>query len=270
LLHGHYGDSKDFSANKHIVQKADDSDVSVFNKPRCGDSGTVYVVTGSSAKLGRVRGDHPAHHVVEREYCSFVMEIQGSSLTAACVGLGGRLVDGFAIVKDMDPVGGCAEREVFGPSCVDGEQEEDGDDFSLTTAPPLPTLDPEHRVPAVVSSKSCAELGFNYDLYGSPFVCGDTKWKPDRDYCPGHVDVVSAMDWCESAGARLCTLSELANEETKDTGCNMNQEMIWSSTPCATYDQAGFMVALGRDGSQARCYPKHMDLTAFVRCCADA
>jgi hypothetical protein len=41
-----------------------------------------------------------------------------------------------------------------------------------------------------------------------------------------------AKNFCESKGARLCTISELVNEEPRGTGCNLDGKLIWSSDSC--------------------------------------
>lgn len=305
LLNGHYGDSDSLSRSRHILQKGDGINTD-YRKPRCGGSGTIYVVTGSSAKRSGV-DEHPAHDVSKNEYCSVVIEVEGARLTSTCVGVGERIVDRFTITKDLDPEDGCPSgTQPFGPSCqalpvtpaptpaptpVSSTQPEPVTPAPTTHCPtptmaptpmpmaPLPTFPPPPstpfplpmREPVSRSSKTCAELAFDSDRYGSPDVCGDTRWAPDRDTCADPMDIESARDWCEDAGARLCTHEELLNQETRNTGCGLNSEMVWSASRCATpvSSFAGFIAAMGRDGAQAMCFPYALDLLAGVRCCAD-
>merc|ERR1712127_930967 len=42
-----------------------------------------------------------------------------------------------------------------------------------------------------------------------------------------------AVDLCENADARLCTIDELTSSCTAGSGCQFDYELIWSSTPVA-------------------------------------
>ena len=39
-------------------------------------------------------------------------------------------------------------------------------------------------------------------------------------------------DTCDLNGMRLCTMSEISNEETLSSGCSFENSIIWSSTEC--------------------------------------
>ena len=88
-------------------------------------------------------------------------------------------------------------------------------------------------------------------------------------------------------GARLCTIEELQNDETRGTGCGHDGEWVWSSETCDT-DEGSHLVAVGGsnngrnlcsgDGEEclpdqnpcvcnARCWAATEN--AGVRCCAD-
>jgi hypothetical protein len=80
----------------------------------------------------------------------------------------------------------------------------------------------------------CGELGWaarsTEDLHvgGSAGVCGESEGMDGQ--CHHNVDFKTALGLCVSAGARLCTLDELLNDETSGTGCGMNRDRIWSSS----------------------------------------
>ena len=83
-------------------------------------------------------------------------------------------------------------------------------------------------------TNSCAALGWGAGL-GSAAVCARSQ--TPRGTCSGAVNGVTALNWCQNnfgAGARLCTASELLSGETKQTGCNYDSQMIWSSTFCGS------------------------------------
>merc|ERR1712194_704838 len=42
-----------------------------------------------------------------------------------------------------------------------------------------------------------------------------------------------AVENCGEVGARLCTIDELTSRCTRSSGCNFDNELIWSSTPVA-------------------------------------
>lgn len=61
--------------------------------------------------------------------------------------------------------------------------------------------------------------------------------------CSGRRDWFGARDYCESAGARLCTLEELKSFAITWKGCGYDSELIWSSTRCgAELDNSFFAV----------------------------
>ena len=84
-----------------------------------------------------------------------------------------------------------------------------------------------------------------------------------------------ALDICENAGGRLCTLEEVHNDDTIGTGCNYNYKRIWTSTPCAISDNVfGFMTTSGdkkfikRIGGEKCMDPAKR--AGRVRCCMDS
>ena len=97
------------------------------------------------------------------------------------------------------------------------------------------------------------------------------------------------MDACESAGARLCTVEELVAEDTRDTGCDYDCQLVWSSQSSPTCGENEHVVAQGglncaymicpdecpgsadQEASRCLCTPRcATDTTSHaIRCCAD-
>jgi hypothetical protein len=53
--------------------------------------------------------------------------------------------------------------------------------------------------------------------------------------CSGEVTLDIALGYCQNTFgpfSRLCSLEELKDDEAKDTGCDYDAELIWSSTMC--------------------------------------
>ena len=80
----------------------------------------------------------------------------------------------------------------------------------------IPT--PSPIVPVTVSESTCEDLGWvNADIYGSTSVCGESDL--GLGGCSGALRWSEARAFCEDAGARLCTVAELAADEARGTGC---------------------------------------------------
>ena len=117
-------------------------------------------------------------------------------------------------------------------------------------------------VPAAVSASSCDDLGWtNAALYGSSSVCGESD--NSLGGCSGLLTWQAAVSFCESAGARLCTLEEIVNKETRSTGCGIDKDLCWSSSACA----GGYSLAVSLGTEPPACdAPSSMH---HARCCAD-
>jgi len=82
----------------------------------------------------------------------------------------------------------------------------------------------------------------------------------------------NAYQICESFNARLCTITELENDCTAGTGCDFNDDMLWSSTT-----QANYYIVQGKhdsaclDTDYPTCKTTAVDMTEThaVRCCSD-
>ena len=125
-----------------------------------------------------------------------------------------------------------------------------------------------------VSTQSCGKLGW-VEQYGSVDVCAETDGIPGSSAfgwgCQIN-DFNGALAACTGAGARLCTLDELHNDEARNTGCGYDAERVWTSTRgnCA---EGHLMTApgMGLNRSSAAFVPSCTAVNTKVatRCCAD-
>ena len=78
---------------------------------------------------------------------------------------------------------------------------------------------------------------------------------------------------CESAGARLCTFSEIKLEAARGTGCGIDSKRVWTSTACSR-DRHFTALGDGRDvygqNKTADMCTKSSSRVLAVRCCADS
>ena len=95
---------------------------------------------------------------------------------------------------------------------------------------------------------------------------------PDGSITRNEVAYADADEICASAGARICTASEMENGFTRGTGCSLDTRLVWTSTPCAAGEEfcaAGRAVRTGRGTMPAgRTMPSKSSFA--VRCCADS
>ncbi len=105
------------------------------------------------------------------------------------------------------------------------------------------------------------------------------KWKFSEDLgiCAGSVidgtcknyrnsTYNEAQEFCELAGARLCSAAELYGNAAKGTGCALDSHFVWTSTSCG---EDRHLVARGADGQTFGRQCQSKDLSTFsVRCCA--
>ncbi|MFB6076258.1 MAG: LamG-like jellyroll fold domain-containing protein, partial [Candidatus Aenigmatarchaeota archaeon] len=115
---------------------------------------------------------------------------------------------------------------------------------------------------ALVSNTSCSDLGWSTSG-GSGDICGECDDAP-LPGCSGTKTYSEAVEYCEDAGARLCTNTEIENDETTGTGCGYDNQQTWTSTYC----REGKVITQEGDGDQGtNCVS--VTSTAYVRCCAD-
>mmetsp|Transcript_52858 Transcript_52858/g.67783 ORF Transcript_52858/g.67783 Transcript_52858/m.67783 type:complete len:874 (-) Transcript_52858:283-2904(-) len=166
----------------------------------------------------------------------------------------------------------CGYGEGFYSLVLDGRTifESDGDfgsseSFPIDTSPvPAPTAAPVAAPTAAINSvRTCDELGWDADAYGSDEVCGESEVNSGQ--CTGKVKFDAAETYCADIGARLCTKSELLDDEARGTGCNYDNKWVWSKTSCSD----GYMITKGSTSSSNT--PRCVSSTskARTRCCAD-
>jgi hypothetical protein len=137
-----------------------------------------------------------------------------------------------------------------------------------TTA--APTVFPTTLAPtaaSLLSAKTCEDLSW-WMGRGSDKVCAQSD-------LPGcfRESFADGRKACKDIGARLCTQSEVRKDETKNTGCSFNSELIWSSTACrtATGSFPGHEAMRGNSKkTQLEEYCAADGETLPVRCCADS
>lgn len=113
------------------------------------------------------------------------------------------------------------------------------------------------------SVSSCSDLGWNSAEYGSTTTCGESDL--GLGGCSGKLSWAGAVDYCESAGTRLCTQDELQNDEARDTGCSLDDEMVWTSIPCGS----GRYVKAGGSSEVTDSECSAASSETYARCCAD-
>ena len=116
------------------------------------------------------------------------------------------------------------------------------------------------------SVDSCTDLGWtNANTYGSSVVCGESDLSPLAG-CSGFLSYGDATNFCLGAGARLCTVDEMSNDEARGTGCSYDDDQLWTQTSCGDdshYTQYG----ASNQGDSSSCTSDSE--TRYVRCCAD-
>lgn len=103
LMINHTGKSDTFDAKKNLVQDSD----SCYTKPMkmTKNSGTVYLVCGSSSKLDRARLKHPAMPFSYQKMGSVILEVTPTTLTSKFLTKKGKIADEFTIKKDNSACG---------------------------------------------------------------------------------------------------------------------------------------------------------------------
>jgi hypothetical protein len=116
-----------------------------------------------------------------------------------------------------------------------------------------------------ISSQSCSSLAWtNAADYGSSSICGSSGLGI-AGACSGLMNWANAKSYCEAPGGRLCTLSELQNDEARATGCIYDTELMWSSTACPS----GFWLGMGGTSGGTATLCSAVSAVVNVRCCAD-
>jgi len=196
---------------------------------------------------------------------------------AWCASAGSRLCSSTELAGVNIVAAGCAlerERVWTGTACTGGHTSQSGAKYFERSEParcdndnqlfkPICCADnpTAARIPAPTATRTCKQLGWQVTP-GSPRVCSQSTFS--GGLCLRNVDFRYAQAQCFSVGARLCTVAELANNEAKGSGCKLDNENSWTSTPCP----GGVMVAKG-SFSTAAAQCTDLSQSAAVRCCAD-
>jgi len=111
--------------------------------------------------------------------------------------------------------------------------------------------------------KSCDELGWGARVDG---VCGEAdkglKRKDGSDKCFNNKNHPDANALCTGVGARLCSAAEITSGVGKSTGCKMDTQFVWTSTPC---DADSFLGAKAKGETECM----SVDTSAPLKCCSD-
>lgn len=218
------------------------------------------------------------------------------SATGFCAGAGARLCSHFEILSGNFNMDTCAYQRVWTSTQCAGGFVTMGTNVVKTqtyavrcsdtavTYPPMCCTE-GNDLPAVSesmdrssmgdkgkqkSTSTCKDLGWDATSKGSFKVCAASNIK---GMCNPSKTYIEAERICSAVGARLCTTTELENDETQGTGCQFDFVQIWASDSCTlTNGYAGFMAAAGSSlasGLTPSCYLPRKRKFA-VRCCADA
>ncbi|CAI6148710.1 MAG: 3',5'-cyclic adenosine monophosphate phosphodiesterase CpdA [uncultured Sulfurimonas sp.] len=98
LIIKHLGKSDTFSAQNIVQDKKTDYTKSLMQKK---NSGTIYQVCGSSAKLDGATYSHPALPYSLKEMGSLIIELTPTTLTSKFVNINGKIADEFKITKNL-------------------------------------------------------------------------------------------------------------------------------------------------------------------------
>ena len=98
LMINHLGKSDSFDITKNVLQ----DNKSCYTKPleRTKDSGTIYLVTGSSSKLDHATLKHPAMPFSFQKLGSVILEVTPSTLSSKFLTIDGIIADEFMITKN--------------------------------------------------------------------------------------------------------------------------------------------------------------------------
>ena len=97
LIVNHIGKSKSFD-KQNIVQDAKSCYTKSIKPTK--DSGTIYQVCGSSAKLDQAKLKHPALPFAFAEMGSLLLDITPTTLSSKFINIDGKILDEFIIKKD--------------------------------------------------------------------------------------------------------------------------------------------------------------------------
>ena len=110
-----------------------------------------------------------------------------------------------------------------------------------------------------VSVSTCEDLGWDPITRGSTSVCGENSL--GLGGCSGQLTWPEAKSFCESKGARLCSVVDYENDEAFGSSCGYEWKLMWSNTPCA----AGYSQCMG-PSALVRTPPSPIHPSHLARC----
>eukprot|EP00039_Didymoeca_costata_P020193 m.340411 g.340411 ORF g.340411 m.340411 type:complete len:924 (+) comp19286_c0_seq1:195-2966(+) len=132
-----------------------------------------------------------------------------------------------------------------------------------TTTEGAATITTTVTTTALLSSSDCTALGWQ----SKGCICGESDaWTGG---CSGVKTHAEAVSFCSARGGRLCSKAELKTDVTAGTGCQYDNELIWTSTSSGCSAGQFWQVPgrLDRNVGSDTCAPATN--TQYVRCCAD-
>ena len=91
--------------------------------------------------------------------------------------------------------------------------------------------------PKLVSMSTCDDLGWDPLPRGLPAICGENSL--GLGGCSGELTFDEARLFCESKGARMCSIDDFGNDEAFGSSCDYEWELKWSSTECEADFEGG-------------------------------
>ena len=101
---------------------------------------------------------------------------------------------------------------------------------------------PTYRALAL-STSTCEDLGWDPLTRGSDTVCGENSL--GLGGCSGELTFDEARLFCETSGARLCSLDDYRNNEAYGSSCGIEWGQKWSSTACENGAIESYSWAIG-------------------------
>lgn len=204
-------------------------------------------------------------------------DVDHDNAKSSCLSIGGRLCSSEEILKNHAKGSGCkldTARVWTNTPCNGGvitllgasdvgslmcSKHTEG--YGVRCCSSSPTNENNEVILPDSESRTCDQLG--WDITGD--VCASSKI---AGMCSGQVSYRQAEAFCGYGGGRICTSAELSSAITVGTGCKLDRERVWSSTPCG----AGHYDTQAGDPSKMSLHPlrcDNKDRLMYVRCCAD-
>ncbi len=103
LINGHYGRSSTYDAAQHAIDAGDgkESGDGAYDKGS-NPEGAVYVLAGSSGKVGYTIYHHPANFIEAGVLGSLVIDVNGNRMAVRMLRENGSIEDAFTLIKSDD------------------------------------------------------------------------------------------------------------------------------------------------------------------------